>query len=153
MLYTKIDELIAKAMKDREPVRANVLRMIKSELHFAETRDNPKERIVITDATELEFLKKMAANYEENIKIQKERGLVNDVEKNEKELSILREFLPVESSDDDVRAYAEEVVKEMKEQNGSVSMKDTRIVIGKVSEKHNSQHIGKIVSEVIKSYQ
>lgn len=151
MLYTHIDELIAKSIKEKDTYRTGVLRMIKSELHFAETRDNPKERVVLNDDTERELLMKMNANYEEAIKATEERGLTEEAEKNRKELAILREFLPPIASDDDIKAYAEDVVRELKEINGSVSVKDTKTVIDKVKEKFNSQSIGKIVSCVIRN--
>lgn len=151
MLYTHIDELIAKSIKEKDTCRTGVLRMIKSELHFAETRDNPKERVVLNDDTERELLMKMNANYEEAIKATEERGLTEEAEKNKKELAILREFLPPIASDDDIQAYAEDVVRELKETNGSVSVKDTKTVIDKVKAKFNSQSIGKIVSGVIRN--
>ena len=151
MLYTHIDEMIAKSIKEKDTYRTGVLRMIKSELHFAETRDNPKERVVLNDDTERELLMKMNANYEEAIKATEERGLTEEAEKNRKELAILREFLPPIASDDDIKSYAEDVVRELKETNGSVSVKDTKTVIERVKVKFNSQSIGKIVSGVIRN--
>ena len=143
--------MIAKSIKEKDTYRTGVLRMIKSELHFAETRDNPKERVVLNDDTERELLMKMNANYEEAIKATEERGLTEEAEKNRKELAILREFLPPIASDDDIKSYAEDVVRELKETNGSVSVKDTKTVIERVKVKFNSQSIGKIVSGVIRN--
>lgn len=68
------------------------------------------------------------------------------IEQEELEKTIIEEFVPKETPEDEIINYTKAVISSI----GTVSMKDTKKIMEKVSEKCNSSKLGKIVSQVIK---
>ena len=63
MISSKLNELIAYAMKNHENEKLTVLRLIKSEFTKAE-----KDGVVLNDVSETKILLKMASQREDSIK-------------------------------------------------------------------------------------
>lgn len=95
---------------------------------------------------EVNILLKMKSQREDSITQFKNAGRNDLAEKENKELEILKKYIPEQPSDDAIRAYAEEICKEVK----PGSMRDTGVVLGKVKEKYPNAS-GKIVSEVVQN--
>jgi uncharacterized protein YqeY len=147
MIKQKLDELIAEATKSGEKDKVAVLRSIKNEFtSFEKDETNVKRGKKLDDATEVNILLKMKSQREDSITQFKAAGRNDLVEKENKELEILKKYIPEQPSDDAIRAYAEEICKEVKPE----SMRDTGIVLGKVKEKYPNAS-GKIVSEVVQN--
>lgn len=142
MLKNEIDALIQGAMKNGEEMRLNTLRMIKSAMLVAE-----KSGEEYTEASELKMLLKMKASIDDSIKQFIEGGRNDLVEKEQKGLEILQEFLPKEASEDDIKAFTNEVIDGL---DHPVSMKDMKNILAEVQKKYPTAN-GKIVSEVVKS--
>lgn len=142
MLKNEIDALIQGAMKNGEEMRLNTLRMIKSAMLVAE-----KSGEEYTEASELKMLLKMKASIDDSIKQFTEGGRTDLVEKEQKGLEILQEFLPKEASEDDIKTYTNEVIDGL---DHPVSMKDMKNILAEVQKKYPTAN-GKIVSEVVKS--
>jgi uncharacterized protein YqeY len=147
MIKQKLDELIAEATKSGEKDKVAVLRSIKNEFtSFEKDETNVKKGKKLDDATEVNILLKMKSQREDSITQFKAAGRNDLAEKENKELEILKEYIPEQPSDDAIRAYAEEICKEVKPE----SMRDTGVVLRKVKEKYPSAS-GKIVSEVVQN--
>lgn len=104
----KIDELIIEATKNREETRLNVLRSIKAAFLNYKTAKNAKP---LDDAAEIQILKKMVSQREESIAMFKESNRNDLVEKEQKEVEILKEFLPAEVTREEITAVLEEWMK------------------------------------------
>ena len=141
MLKDRIDALIQSAMKNGEELRLNTLRMIKSAMLVAE-----KSGDEYTEASELKMLLKMKASIEDSIKQFTEGGRTDLAEKEQKGLEILQEFLPKEASEDDIKAFTNEVIDDL---DHPVSMKDMKNILSEVQKRYPTAN-GKIVSEVVK---
>lgn len=142
MLKEQIDKLIANAMMAKDEKRLGVLRMVKSAMLVLE-----KSGAEYNETSELKMLLKMKAAMEDSI-AQFTAGGRADLADNEKAgLEILNEFLPKEASEDDIKAYANEVIDGL---GHDVSMKDMKTVLSAVQAKYPTSN-GKIVSEVVKS--
>lgn len=142
MLKNEIDALIQSAMKNGEEPRLNTLRMIKSAILVAE-----KSGEQYTEASELKMLLKMKASIEDSIKQFTEGGRTDLAEKEQGDLKILQEFLPKEASEDDIKAFTNEVINSL---DHPVSMKDMKTVLTEVQKKYPTAN-GKVVSEVVKA--
>lgn len=149
MLYTKIDKLIADAMKKRkgsDDPRLETLKMIKATLVKAE-----KDGTEINEISEGKILTKMVAQSKDAIEQFMKGGRKDLADKESAQLEVLEEFAPKVASEDDVRKLACQLCCEFKELNGLVSMKDMKIILAKVQETYPTAN-GKIVSEVVKNY-
>ena len=100
----KIDELISKALKERNEIRLSVLRSIKNEFLKYKTSKNAKP---LDDAAEIQILKKMVSQREESVRLFKEGGREDLAASEESELNILKEFLPAEVTREEITAILE----------------------------------------------
>ena len=141
MLKNEIDALIQSAMKNGEETRLNTLRMIKSAILVAE-----KSGEEYTEASELKMLLKMKASIDDSIKQFTDGGRIDLAEKEMDGLKILQEFLPKEASEDEIKAFTNEIIDSLDHQ---VSMKDMKNILAEVQKKYPTAN-GKVVSEVVK---
>lgn len=145
----EIDNLLKEAMLNKDKVRVEVLRAIKTAfMNWRTSADNIGKEL--TDADEVKILLKMKSQREDSIAQYKVVGRNDLVESETNELNVLLEYIPAQTSEEDIINVTKEIANEIKEANGSVSMKDMRTVLSKVQEKYPTAN-GKIVSDVLKS--
>lgn len=142
MLNSKLNELIAESMKNQDSVKVNVLRLIKTE--FVKKEKEGKE---LTEAIEATILTKMVAQREDSINQFTKANRFDLVEKEQAELSILKEFAPKEVSEEDIIAETEKIIANME----SVSMKDMKNILAEVQKTYPTAN-GKIVSQIVKTH-
>lgn len=143
MLYTRLNSLIAEAMKNKDNDRVSVLRLIKTELVKKE-----KEGKELTEAIEGAVLMKMVSQREDSINQFKQANRMDLVENEEKELNIIKEFAPKQVSDEDIITETEKVIANM---GGTVTMKDMKNILVEVQKVYPTAN-GKIISQVVKSH-
>jgi uncharacterized protein YqeY len=150
MLITTVKKQITEAMKARDEIRLSTLKMLSAALTNAEIE---KKREELSEGEELMVVKSEAKKRKDAIemykklqdsKTQKLQAKEN-LEKEEKELKILQEFLPEEMSDEDLVRIVEEVLKE----SGVSSMADMGKVMGAVMGKVKGRASGDRVSELV----
>lgn len=107
----KIDQLIKQSMvkgnDKRDENRTATLRLIKAKYLEFLTAKNAKP---LDDAAEINILKKMADERKESIKIYEENNRVDLADKEKAELAIIKEFLPAEVTEDQIKEAINEVV-------------------------------------------
>lgn len=143
MLKDRIDSLIAEAMKNKETEKVFVLRLIKTELVKKE-----KEGKGLTDLIEANVLMKMVSQREDSIDQFSKANRMDLVEKEQRELDILKLFAPKQVSDEDIISETEKVILNM---GGSVTMKDMKNILSEVQKVYPTAN-GKIISQVVKSH-
>lgn len=142
----KIDELIVEATKNREETRLNVLRSIKAAFLNYKTAKNAKP---LDDAAEIQILKKMVSQREESIAMFKESNRDDLVEKEQKEVEIIKEFLPAEVT----QAEIERVIEKWKKENNienKIPKKSMGLVI-KYVKSELPMADGKMTSDIVKN--
>lgn len=145
----EIDSLLKEAMLNKDKVRVEVLRAIKTAfMNWRTSADNIGKEL--TDADEVKILLKMKSQREDSIAQYKVVGRNDLVESETNELNVLLEYIPAQTSEEDIINATKEIANEIKEVNGSVSMKDMKTVLSKVQAKYPTAN-GKIVSDVLKS--
>ncbi len=143
-----INKCIADAMKKRETDRLGTLKLIKTEIVKAE-----KYGIVVDDAVETKILLKMIDQRKDSIEQYIKGGRKDLADNEQKEIDIIKEFVPEQPTDEDIEKYTEECITAFIEQNDSdylISMKDMRAILSMVQEKYPTAN-GKIVSNVLKN--
>ena len=102
-----MDNLIAEAMKNKEMNKVATLRLIKTKMLEFVTAKNAKP---LDEAAEMQILKKMATERKESIKIYEEAGRAELAEKEKIELDVISEFLPKETTDEEINAKIDELI-------------------------------------------
>lgn len=142
MIYNQLNSLIAEAMKNKDNDRVNVLRLIKSELVKKE-----KEGKEVTEQIESNVLMKMVSQREDSIAQFTQANRMDLVEKENKELSIIKEFAPKQVSDEDIVVETEKIISTI----GAVTMKDMKTILAEVQKVYPTAN-GKLVSQIVKKH-
>ncbi|WP_456401786.1 GatB/YqeY domain-containing protein [Hydrogenimonas sp.] len=141
-LKERLQNDLKTAMKEKDTFKRDVIRFVMSAIKQIEV----DERKELTDADIEAILVKQIKQRNDAIAQFKEGGREDLVEKNEKELEILRSYLPEPMSEEDVR----KIVKEIIEQTGAEGMKDMGRVMGAAKAKIGSRAEGKVINAIAK---
>lgn len=147
MLNTEINELIMSAMKAKDVVGTQVYKLIKAEFLKAEKEKDFKGW---NEAAEIKILMKMAAQRNDSIDQYNKAGRTDLAEVEKNELNYINRFIPKQPTDEEVKAYTQEVINDMKSKDMEVSMKNMKYVLGEVQKKYSMAN-GKVVSQVLKN--
>ena len=143
MISDTIKQKITEALKAKDEVRVSTLRLLSSELHNALIE---KKRETLTEDEEIAIVRREAKKRKDAIELFKKAGAEDKAEKEEKELEILKEFLPKEMSDSEL----EKIVDEALEESGVNEISGMGQVMGLVMKKTKGGVDGKKVSEMVK---
>ena len=146
MIKDTIDSMIAEAMKTRDKGKLDSLRMIKSTLVKAE-----KDGTVLTEATEGKIIQKMVKQTEDAIEQFKKAGREDLVAKESADLEVIKQFAPMEVSEDDIIATTVAVCKAYEENGAEVNMSAMKSIMSKVQETYPTAS-GKIISQVVRNW-
>lgn len=147
MLNTEINELIMSAMKAKDVVGTQVYKLIKAEFLKAEKEKDFKGW---NEAAEIKILMKMAAQRNDSIDQYNKAGRTDLAEAEKNELNYINRFIPKQPTDEEVKAYTQEIINDMKSKNMEISMKNMKYVLGEVQKKFSMAN-GKVVSQVLKN--
>ncbi len=137
-----IEQDLKKALKEKDSVRVSILRMLLSSLSYKEIE---KKNELAQD----EFyavVKTMIKQHVESIESFKKGNRPELAEKEEKELQILKEFVPAQMSEEEVAAELENAIQAV----GAKDMKDMGKVMKIMMEKLSSRVDGRVLSEMVK---
>ena len=142
-LLKKLQDEMKKALKSKNTLKLSVIRMLISEIK-KEQIDKKKE---LSDEEILKIIQRYAKQRREAIEQYKKAGRQDLVEKEEKELNIVLEFLPKQLTEEEINKIVEETIKEI----GASSIKDMGKVMKAVMEKVKGRADGSIVSKIVKA--
>ncbi|MCL0311651.1 GatB/YqeY domain-containing protein [Apilactobacillus sp. TMW 2.2459] len=131
------------AMKAHDKVKLTVVRMLKASL----MNEKIKLGHDLSDEEEITVVSREAKQHKESIDEFKEAGRDDLVEQQEAELSILKDYLPKQLSEDEIN----QVVSEAIEQVGASNMSDFGKVMGAVMPKVKGKADGNLVNQAVKS--
>ncbi|MCK8624059.1 GatB/YqeY domain-containing protein [Apilactobacillus xinyiensis] len=131
------------AMKAHDKVKLTVVRMLKASL----MNEKIKLGHDLSDEEEITVVSREAKQHKESIDEFKEAGRDDLVEQQEAELSILKDYLPKQLSEDEIN----QVVAEAIEQVGASNMSDFGKVMGAVMPKVKGKADGNLVNQAVKS--
>lgn len=149
MLNKEINSLIKDAMLHNDKDLLNVLRLIKSEFTKSE-----KDGIILNEVTETKILMKMVSQREDAIKQYMEGNRQDLVENEQKELDIIKEYIPKQPTEEEIVEFVSAIItayKMSKEDGYKISMKDMKPILTIVQEKYSTVN-GKIVAKVVQSF-
>jgi hypothetical protein len=130
------------AAKLKDKIRLSALRMIKSGVHNREIDLKRK----MTDSEFMQMLSSMVKQRKDSIDQFKKGGREDLVEKEEAELKIIQQFMPVQLSEEEIDAEIRKSIQEV----GAVSIKDMGKVMKVLMPKLTGKADGKMVGDKVK---
>ena len=145
MLKDKIQEDLKQAMKARDELRLSVIRMLKSAIQYHEIQKGGAG-YEATDEDVIEVIGREVKKRNEAIELYKKGGREELAQKEEKELEILKTYLPEQMPEDEIRS----LVKEALEQTGASSMSDMGKVMDALMPKVKGKADATLVSTLVR---
>lgn len=142
MITEKLQEGIAAAMKKKDRIRLETLKLLSSSLHNAKIAKRDK----LTEEEEIQIVQKEAKKRKDAIEAYTKANAKERADKEKKELEILQELLPQQLSKDEIVLLVTDAV----ESTRAESLKDMGAVIGRVMSQAKGRADGKLVSELVK---
>ena len=140
----KINESIKDSMKEKNRLRLDSLRAIKSAILIEKTKYGSKDQI--EESVVLKILQKMVKQRNDSAKIYLEQNRKELAEVEVSQANIISEFLPTQLSESELSEIIDNVIEEV----GAESMKDMGKVISKVNERVSGQAEGRVIAEIVK---
>ena len=139
----EIEQGLRKALKDKDALRVSVLRMLLSSLSYKEI----EKRSPLTEDEFHGVVKTLIKQHVESIESFKKGRRTDLAEKEEKELQILKEFVPAQLSGEEIAREIEEAVAAL----GAKDQRDMGKVMKALMTKLSSRVDGKVLSEMVKN--
>ncbi len=140
----KINGDVIAAMKEKKSERVEALRMLKSAL-----LELAKSGAEVTEDAEIKVLQKQAKMRRESIQQFRDAGRDDLQDREERELSVIEEYLPAMMTDAEITSVVERVIDE----TGATGMSDFKVVMpksmGVVSGRADGSSVQKIVREAL----
>jgi uncharacterized protein YqeY len=118
-LVEKINNEVKEAIRSRDQIRLNTLRMLKSKIIAADARSN------ISDADVVKLFKTYLSNLQEALEQANKAGRLEMISQLEKEIAITQEFLPKSLSEEETKLLVKKAITE----SGAKTKKDLSLVM------------------------
>jgi len=136
MLRDQINDALKQAMKTQDKRRIATLRLINAAVKDRDIAARTGGKDNVSDDEIRELLQKMVRQREESVVVYAEAGRTELAEQEREEIEIIRDFLPRQLSEDEVKCACEEVVKDI----GAAGLRD----MGKCMATLKERYPGKI---------
>jgi uncharacterized protein YqeY len=141
-LIGRIEDELKAAMRERDDVRRDALRLILSSLRSAEKElQRP-----LSEQEELQVLQRERKRRQEAAEAFREGGSEERAETEEAELAVLEEFMPEPLSEEELEAIIDDAIAE----NGATSMRDLGRVMADVMPQVAGRADGGDVSQLVR---
>ncbi len=141
MLKEKINNDLKDAMKARDALKTSCLRMIIADIKNTSIAKQRK----LKDEDIIEVLQRQVKQHKDSIEGFKKGDRQDLVDKEIKELEIIRGYLPEQLTPDEIK----DIVKQAIEETGARERKDIGKVIGTVMPKVKGMADGKLVNKIV----
>ncbi|KAB0537653.1 GatB/YqeY domain-containing protein [Pseudochrobactrum algeriensis] len=135
MLRQEISQALTTAMKAHEKMRASTLRLIMAALKDRDIANRGAGKDPVSDDEILAILAKMIKQREESAKMYEEGNRIELAENERAEIEIIREFLPQQLSDEEIRANSAAAIAEV----GAEGLRDMGKVMAVLKERYTGQ--------------
>jgi len=143
MLEDKILDDFKDAMRQKDSLKVSTLSFLRGQLGYA-ALEKKKEKLDDTDC--ISVIKKLMKQRQDSIEQFTAGGRLDLAEKETKELAVLKDYVPVEMSKEDVSRIVEEAVVSL----GASDMKDMGNVMKEVRAKTEGRADGKMISDLVR---
>jgi hypothetical protein len=141
-LKERLREDLTNAMRERDEDRKAALRMVLASVQLAEV-ESPDP---LSDEDIVVLIRKEVKRREEAVEMMRDAGRDEMVAEEVTQLEILREYLPAEMSEDEIRELAQSVIEDV----GAGSMRDMGRVMGAIMPQVKGRADGRTVNQVVR---
>jgi uncharacterized protein YqeY len=141
-LEERLADEMRSALRSRDTLRLSVIRMARAAVKNKEILERKK----LDDNTIVKVISGLVKKGEESLVHFQQANRNELIEKQEKELEILRSFLPQQLSKDEIFALVDEAIKE----TNALEMKDLGKVMKALMPKISGRADGKIVNQMVR---
>ncbi len=142
-LEQQIDKDYIQAMKARDKERSSALSFLRSQIKYARIELKTE---AVDDKNVIAVIKKQIKQRQDSIEQFKQGNRSDLAQKEEKELALLKSYLPAEMSSDEIKAIVKETIQSV----GATSVKDMGKVMKEAGVKLAGRADNKQVSEIVK---
>ena len=148
MLDEQISKDYVQAMKDRDKVRSSTLSFLRAQMKniFIEKKAGNAGLQSLPDADVIAVIKKQIKQRQDSITQYENGGRQDLASKESSEMAILKEYLPVEMSEQELEALVADAIAETQ----ANSMKDMGKVMKVITAKAQGKADNKLVSDIVK---
>lgn len=148
MIRDEINDQLKKAMLNKDKDYTSTLRLILAAIKDREILERAKNKSVEDDII-IEVLSKMVKQRVESADIYKKNERLELAKKEEYEISIIRNFMPTQLSDDEVKTIINKIIKD----NNASSIKDMGVVMAELKKEYSGQldfgKVGKMIKDIL----
>ena len=146
-MKNELNNLIMQAMKEHNTSRTETLRAIKTAfMNWQTSKEHAGQEL--TEADEIQIIKKLVKQREESVEQFRAAGREELVNEEQKQIMVLKEFLPAEATEEDiVRAFLQ-----VKDANGLEPIKKNMGVFVKEIKKTLPTADGKLVAMTVQKH-
>ncbi len=145
MLKQKLREELKQSMLARDELKTSVFRMVLSAINYYEIQKGGAG-YEATDEDVILVIQKEGKQHNDSIEQFKNAGRQELVDKETKELEILKKYLPKQTSEEEIKKLVEETIS----QTGAKSIQDMGKVMSALMPKLKGKADGGLVSKIVK---
>lgn len=146
MLIDIIHSDLKQAQLDKDELKTNTLRLLLSEIRYAEIRKRETENQSLSDEEVITVIQKEVKKRKEAADGFRHGGRIDSAEKEESEAEVLIKYLPEQLSDEDLQKIIDQAISE----TGATRISDMGKVIGKVISQVRGSADGARISTLLK---
>ena len=143
-VLSNLSEEIKNAMREKDSLKLESLRAIKSALILAQTASGADADL--NEEASIKLLQRLVKQRKESALIYKEQGRNDLAEPEEAQAKIIASFLPEQLSEEEVIKIVSEVIF----QTGAEGIKDMGKVMGLTSKKLAGKAEGRLIADIVK---
>ena len=143
-VLSNLSEEIKNAMREKDSLKLESLRAIKSALILAQTASGADDNL--NEEASIKLLQRLVKQRKESAFIYKEQGRNDLADPEEAQAKIIASFLPEQLSEEEVIKIVLEVIS----QTGAEGIKDMGKVMGITSKKLAGKAEGKLIADIVK---
>ena len=143
-VLSNLSEEIKNAMREKDSLKLESLRAIKSALILAQTASGADDNL--NEEASIKLLQRLVKQRKESALIYKEQGRNDLADPEEAQAKIIASFLPEQLSEEEVIKIVLEVIS----QTGAEGIKDMGKVMGITSKKLAGKAEGRLIADIVK---
>jgi uncharacterized protein YqeY len=143
-VLSNLSEEIKNAMREKDSLKLESLRAIKSALTLAQTSSGADDNL--NEEASIKLLQRLVKQRKESALIYKEQGRNDLADPEEAQAKVIASFLPEQLSEEEVIKIVLEVIS----QTGAEGIKDMGKVMGITSKKLAGKAEGKLIADIVK---
>ncbi len=146
-MKSRLNDDLKQAMRDRNALKRDVIRYLRSEIKNQEIRDRKE----LDDQGVIQVLSRQAQQRRDSIDAYKDAGREDLVEKERNELAVVMAYLPQQMSSDEITELVQRVVAEVGASGPADMGKVMGAIMPQVRGKAEGREVNSIVQQTLRS--